>query len=143
MRLALPSKRVTESATTAHHDASQQATRRTFADAALEFISAGGLADDGGSDEFHLICGIQHRFATRVDPMDDEVGGILLQGAIAIALGLLSAREDDDAVGARLSLERIADSAGMTPMNIRATLGMAVAEQHDPVQLSGLLLDHK
>jgi hypothetical protein len=58
------------------HIASGETTRetaRTLADAALDFIASPGDdgSDDGGSDEFHLVCALQHQFSLAENPEDD------------------------------------------------------------------------
>lgn len=122
------------------------ARNRSFADAALGFITSDPDShDDDGSDEFHLICGIQHRFMSREDPMDDESGQVvLLETGIAVALGLLAVRADDPGVGARLCVEQIAHSIGMTPERIRLALGTVISGGvGDFAWLWELLLDHR
>jgi len=106
---------------------------RVFADAALDFITD----DDDGSDEFHLICGIQHRFTTRDDPSEDQ----LVRSALAVAIGLLHRRADDPAIGARLCLEKLARLVGLSDRDMLDSLASCIGERWDLWRLSLVLLD--
>jgi hypothetical protein len=102
-------------------EATKRGHARALADAALGLIAyprdGDDNPDDGGSDEFHLICAIQHQFTINLSAIangreaNDEASNVRM--ALAMAISMLGHREDDPAVGARICLERVAELIGM------------------------------
>lgn len=117
---------------------------RVFANAALAFT------DDQmgfyGSHELDLICGIQHRFSTREDPLADNADSVLLRDGISATLGLLAQPVDyaePATAGARRCVEEIARCVGMTKDDVIAILGRLVETGCDYGKLSAALLDEE
>jgi hypothetical protein len=110
---------------------------RHLPSAALALIASGDGDDDGGSDEFHLVCGIEHRFATR----DDAIHDPLVQMGLALTIGMLGNRTDHHALVTRICLEKLAESVGLTSARLLAIAAQAAAEGVDVARLSKVLLD--